>query len=126
VDGETLRLAFGPTAYSITFPPEGARADSARRRAWFREQLADMEWRVGALAVGFDYSGGFGRDMGRDLPLGGEAESLVIEVMLANAAPSVPEGTKPRDLAPPELLRWGAEKLLTQRARLRMKAAESR
>lgn len=126
MDGETLRVAFGPTAYSITGMPKGALADSARRRAWLREQLADMEWHFGAAAVGFDYSGGIGRDMGRELPLGGEAESLVIEVMIANAAKTVTEGRKPKDLAPPELLRWGAEKLLTQRARHRMKAAESR
>ena len=59
------------------------------------------------------------RYQAKELPIGSEAESLLIDVFLANAAPMTPSGKGWADFSGRERLRRAADLLIAQRARAR-------
>lgn len=119
--GETLRIAFGGGMRAAKF------SSAVERRAVFSDTTARAEWveanvrtiidEIGTAVVGHDYSNGVARDLGEELMIGSPAESLIIEVLIANAAASIRPGVVPRDYSPAERVRLAADGLVAQRAR---------
>lgn len=128
-------MAFGARVIFGSGPTPRFSSDSARR-AVFSDSTARSEWveantrttnpDIGPVVVGHDYSNGYARNLGRELVVGSPEESLVIEILIANAAPGIRNGVARAEYSAAEQVLIAADALVAQRARRMQPPAKRR